>query len=87
MFIWVNANDNLKKRVYSGILEKYYEENNYGSISLMHYSPHQDLITVISSSGETHSYYVEFITEDLPLYIVKIHTSPTAIHTPTSKLA
>lgn len=85
MYIWVKANDNLKKRVYSGILKKHFEENNYDSITLMHYSPHQDSITVVSSIGEAHSYYVEFITEDFPLYIVKIHTSPTASNTPTSK--
>lgn len=74
MKIWVDANDKLKKRIYPRLFIEYLAGESAEMKSIVRFDPHTDLLLVITHSGEVKSHKVEFIMEDLPLYMVKIHS-------------
>lgn len=76
MKAWLNANDNLKGRIYPNLLEKHLLENEKikDLFILKRFSPYMDYITCISDEGKELRYKVVFMQEQLPLYVVKIHT-------------
>lgn len=74
MQMWLDANDKLKKRLYTRLYIEHLDGESAEMKSIVRFDPHTDLLLVISPSGEIKSHKVEFIMEDLPLYMVKIHS-------------
>lgn len=76
MQMWVDANDKLKKRLYPRLYIEHLDGESAEMKSFVRFDPHTDLLFVVSPSGEVKSHKVEFIMEDHPLYMVKIHSLP-----------
>ena len=74
MQIWVDANDKLKKRIYPKLFIEHFDGESVEMKSIVRFDQHTDLLLVVPPSGEIKSHKVEFIMEDLPLYMVKIHS-------------
>ncbi len=74
---WLNANDRLKGRIYPELLEKHVLKNGSETnpFILKRFYPFVDKITCICDDGTEKEYKVEFMLEQLPMYVVKIHTS------------
>lgn len=74
MQMWLDANDKLKKRLYPRLFIEHLDGESAEMKSIVRFDPHTDLLSVVSDSGEIKNHKVEFIMEDLPLYMVKIHS-------------
>lgn len=74
---WLGANDRLKGRIYPELLEKYLLEKDLQKepFILKRFYPYVDNIRCICDDGTEKEYKVVFMQEQLPLYVVKIHTS------------
>lgn len=76
MQTWVNANDRLKKRIYPRLFIEYLGNKSLQTQGIVRFDPHTDLLFVVSPDGEIKRHKVEFVMEDLPVYMVKIHSLP-----------
>lgn len=72
---WLDANDRLKGRIYPELLEKQVlgRELEKEPFVLKIYYPYVDKIRCICANGVEKEYKVEFMQEQLPMYVVKIH--------------
>ena len=75
---WLNANDSLKKRVYTAALLEHLKAQNpeMPEPVIARFYPSGDYIECLERNGAVRRYSVEFVMEKLPLYVVKIHTRP-----------
>ena len=75
---WLNANDSLKKSIYTNILIDHLKSQDakVPAPVLARFFPSQDYIECLGEDGIISCYTVEFLMEKLLLYIVKIHTRP-----------
>jgi hypothetical protein len=75
MKAWLDANDQLKGRVYPELLEQYLleKEKIESPFVFKRYNSSNNSISTISTLGVENIYMVEFMQEQLPMYIVKIH--------------
>ena len=75
---WLNANDNLKKHIYTTVLLEFIKNKCPGIQSPVYavFHPSLDYIECIKSSGAINRYMVEYIMEKRSLYTVRIHTKP-----------
>lgn len=73
---WLNANDRLKGHIYTVLLEQHLLENHAitAPFIVKRYYSGIDSIKCVDEKGEVKEYKVEFIQEELPLYVVKIMT-------------
>lgn len=72
---WLNANDNLKKRLFPLILREYINNKDSGkefNPLRIQYLPGEDRIEVIDRNGDKYCFMVNHIMEKIPLYIVRI---------------
>lgn len=72
---WLNANDNLKKRIFPIILKEHINNTNIDkdfNPFLIYFIPREDKLEVIDKNGDKYYFEVEHIVEKLPLYVVKI---------------
>ena len=74
---WLDANDRLKGRIYPELLEKQVLGRGLEKepFVLKIYYPYVDKIKCICANGVEKEYKVEFMQEQLPMYVVKIHTA------------
>ena len=72
---WIDANDRLKGRIYPELLEKHVLEEGLEAkpFILKRYYPYIDKIMCICADGTEKEFEVEFMQEQLPMYVVKIH--------------
>lgn len=72
---WLNSNDKLKSRIYTEKLEAYLLKRGKIAEPFMTkcFNHHSDSIECITANGEKQMYKVEFLQEQLPLYVVRIH--------------
>ena len=75
LLAWVNANDKLKNRIYPTLLEQHLLKNSKISAPFVikSFSHNSNAIKCITDNGEEWSFKVEFLQEQLPLYVIKIH--------------
>ena len=73
---WLDANDRLKGRIYPELLEKHLLEKGLQKelFVLKRFYPYMDEIRCIYANGAEKEYKVEFMQEQSPMYVVKIHT-------------
>lgn len=73
---WLDANDRLKGRIYPELLEKHVLEKGYQKepFVMKRFYPYMDEIRCICADGAEKEYKVEFMQEQLPIYVVKILT-------------
>lgn len=75
---WLNANDKLKKKLYPSILLEQLANKEAEFIDnslIIRYLVSGEYIEMLTKDGELRRYAVEFLREDSPLYVVKIHTA------------
>ena len=75
---WLNANDRLKKNLYPSILLEQLankEVEVIDNILIIQYLVSGEYIEMLTKDGDLRRYAVEFLREDSPLYVVKIHTA------------
>ena len=77
---WLNANDSLKKRIYTKALLEHLKSLNPEMVEpvIARFYPSGDYIECLERNGAVRRYSVEFVMEKLPMYVVKIHTRPEA---------
>lgn len=77
---WLNANDSLKKRIYTKALLEHLKSLNPEMVEpvIARFYPSGDYIECLERNGTVRRYLVEFVMEKLPMYVVKIHTRPEA---------
>ena len=75
MKAWLDANDRLKERIYPELLEKHLLKKGLQKelFVLKRFFPYMDEIRCICADGAEKEYKVEFMQEQLPMYVVKIH--------------
>lgn len=75
---WLNANDSLKKRVFTTVLLEHLKSlaPEKREPVIARFYPDIDCIECLESDGRVQRYRVEFVMEKLPLYVVRIHTKP-----------
>lgn len=73
---WLDANDRLKGRIYPELLEKHVLKGGIEAepFVLKRYYPYVDKIMCICADGAEKEYKVEFMQEQLPMYVVRILT-------------
>ena len=71
---WLGANDSLKGRIYTELLEQHLLKKNRITAPFItkRYYPGIDVIKCVDEKGEDREYKVEFMQEELPLYVVKL---------------
>lgn len=75
---WLNANDKLKKKLYPSILLEQLANKKVeviDNILIIRYLVSGEYIEMLTKDGDLRRYAVEFLREDSPLYVVKIHTA------------
>lgn len=75
---WLNANDSLKKRVYTTALLGHLKAQNpeMPEPVIARFYSSGDYIECLERDGTVRRYLVEFVMENLPMYVVRIHTRP-----------
>ena len=76
---WIHSNDVLKKNVYPSVLLDYLKQSKSSVVdenTVARFDPHRDYIECLGTDGALYYFHVEFLMERLPLYAVKILTSP-----------
>ena len=73
----MNSNDHLKDRIYTELIEDHLFKRGMISAPFItkRFDSHTDTINCITAEGEQHEFFVEFLQEQLPLYVVRIHFS------------
>lgn len=75
---WLNANYKLKKKLYPSILLEQLANKKVeviDNILIIRYLVSGEYIEMLTKDGDLRRYAVEFLREDSPLYVVKIHTA------------
>ncbi len=73
---WLNANDSLKKRIFTSALLEHFKTQcpEKQEPVLARFYPSLDYIECLEGDGSMNRYSVECVMEKLPLYVVRIHT-------------
>lgn len=72
---WLNSNDNLQGRIYVELLEDHLLKKKVISDRFIssQFNGYKNIISCITDAGEKRIFEVEFMQENYPTYVVKIH--------------